>query len=204
MMKKNERIAPIILAAGSSEQLGMPKALANFGGTTAVRIAVKNCAGYERPIVVLGCDAEQVLPGIPRQAKAAINTRWREGQLGSLLCALEQVAADAALLVYPVDHPLLLKRDVSRLVREYRRRGPAEEIVMPRHAGKYGHPILLSPALRSELARAKTTREVVYRIAERLRVFEAGTSAIYEDFHTPESYKKCLREFLDRKRARSR
>lgn len=203
-MKKNEIIAPIILAAGSSEQLGLPKALADFGGTTALRIAVKNCAGYERPIVVLGCDAERVLPKVPRQAKVAINTHWREGQLGSLLCAVEQVAADAALLVYPVDHPLLLNRDVSRLVAEYRRRGPGEEIVMPRHAGKYGHPILLSLALRSELAHASTTREVVYRIPERLRVFEAKTSAIYEDFHTSESYKKCLHKFLARKRARSR
>ena len=200
-MRTSERIAPIILAAGSSEQLGMPKALAHFGGTTAVRIAVRNCAGYERPIVVLGCDAEQVLPEVPRQAEVAINTRWREGQLGSLLCALQQVAADAALLVYPVDHPLLAKRDVSRLVREYRRRGPDEEIVMPRHAGKYGHPILLSPALRSEVARANTAREVVYRIPERLRVFEAKTSAIYEDFDTPESYKRCLRKFLARRRA---
>ncbi|HYL61279.1 MAG TPA: nucleotidyltransferase family protein [Candidatus Methylomirabilis sp.] len=199
-MRKNEKIAPIILAAGSSERFGMPKALARFGGKTAIQIAVENCAGYEMPVVVLGCDAEQVLPEVPRGTKIVVNSQWREGQLSSLLCALEHVAPTAAMLVYPVDHALLVKKDVAQLVKEYRRRRPAEEILMPRYGKQYGHPILLAAALRDELFRAKTARDVVYRIPERLRVFEAQSAAIYEDFHTPETYQECAQEFLVRKR----
>lgn len=199
MMRKNEKIAPVILAAGSSERLGIPRALAQFGTKTAVQIAVENCAGYERPIVVLGCDAEQVFPEVPRTAKAVINANWRDGQLSSLLCALRDVPPSAAILVYPVDHPLLTKRDVTEIVREYRRRESGQEIVMPRYRNKYGHPIILSPALRDELTAAATTREVVYRIPDRLRTFEAETAAIYEDFHTRETYRECLDRFLTRK-----
>ena len=66
---------------------------------------------------------------------------------------------------------------------------------MPRHRGRYGHPIILSPALRNELSTAMTAREVVYRIPERIRVFNAKTSAIYEDFDTPETYLRCRRKF---------
>jgi len=69
---------------------------------------------------------------------------------------------------------------------------------MPRHRGRYGHPIVLSPALRNELLTAITAREVVYRIPERIRVFNARTSAIYEDFDTPEAYSGCLRKFEGR------
>lgn len=197
-MTKRVKIVPIILAAGSSEKLGMPKAIAQFGQKTALQIAVENCFGFERPIVVLGCDAQQVQEALPRTARMVVNQRWREGQLSSLFCALECVPRSAAVLIYPVDHPLLQKNTVAQLVREFRERKAHEEIVMPRHRGKYGHPIILLAALRDELRCAATAREVVYRIPERIRTFESRTSAIYEDFNTPETYRKCLRKFAAR------
>jgi len=194
-MTKHAKIVPIILAAGSSRNLGMPKALAQFGAKTALHLAVENCRGFERPIVVLGCDARRMRPAVPREARVVVNRRWREGQLSSLLCALTRVPRSAAALIYPVDHPLLEKRIVKQLVREFRRRNAPQEIVMPRHGRKYGHPIVISAELRNELSRAETTREVVYRNPERIRVLQVDTSAIYEDFDTPETYRKCLRKF---------
>lgn len=189
------KIFPIILAAGSSKKLGMPKALAWFGDKTAILIAVENCKGLERPIVVLGCDAERVRRKVPRTALVAVNKHWHEGQLSSLLCGLKLVPRSAVVLLYPVDHPLLQERTIQQIVREFRRRKPPEEIVMPRYRRKYGHPIVLSAVLRSELYSAQTTREVVYRFPERVRVFGAKTAAIYEDFDTPDTYRKCLRKF---------
>jgi len=197
-MTKRAKIVPIILAAGSSKNLGMPKALAQFGEKTALLIAVENCFGFERPIVVLGCDAARVRPAVPRAARVVVNERWREGQLTSLLRAMDHVPRAAAVLIYPVDHPLLQKRTVAELVGEFRKREPPEEIVMPRHKQRFGHPILLSAALRDELRRAATAREVVYRIPERIRVFKTKTSAIYEDFDTPDTYRECLRKFAAR------
>jgi CTP:molybdopterin cytidylyltransferase MocA len=197
-MIEREKIVPIILAAGSSEKLGMPKALAQFEKKTALQIALDNCLGLERPIVVLGCDAERVQGGVPRAAWVVVNKQWSKGQLSSLLCAMEWVPQSAAVLIYPVDHPLLQKHAVTQLVGEFRKRNGPEEIVMPRHKEKYGHPIILSAALRGELRHASTAREVVYRIPERIRIFDAGTSAIYEDFDTPETYRKCLRKFAAR------
>jgi molybdenum cofactor cytidylyltransferase len=197
-MTEREKIVPIILAAGSSEKLRMPKAVAKFGKKTALQIAVENCSRLERPIVVLGSDAGPVRTAVPRAARAVVNRRWREGQLSSLLCAMARIPRSAAVLIYPVDHPLLQKHTVTQLVREFRKRKAPEEIVMPRHRIKYGHPIILSAALKDELSRASTAREVVYRIPERIRVFEAGTRAIYEDFDTPETYQRCLRKFTAR------
>jgi molybdenum cofactor cytidylyltransferase len=197
-MNERAKIVPIILAAGSSANVGTPKALALFGEKTALLIAVDNCLGLERSIVVLGCDAERVRGQVPRAAQVVINEKWREGQLSSLLCAMDIVPRSAAALVYPVDHPLLQKQTVTQLVREFRKRTSPEEIVMPRYRGKYGHPIILSASLRDELFGAMTAREVVYRIPERIRIVEARTSAIYEDFDTPESYRKCLTKFAAR------
>jgi hypothetical protein len=40
---------------------------------------------------------------------------------------------------------------------------------------------------------------VIYRVPERIRVFNVRTSSIFEDFSSPESYESCRRKFAKRK-----
>jgi CTP:molybdopterin cytidylyltransferase MocA len=198
-MRKPEKIIPIILAAGSSQALPFPQALAPFGSKTAIEIAVANCSFLGRSLVVLGSDAERILPSVPRSAQVVTNRKWRDGQLSSLQAALENIASDAAFMIYPVDHALIKRNTVEQLVRAFHTRAPSQEIVMPRHKGTYGHPVIVSGAVRSEFFDARTARDVIYRVPERIRVLNVGTSSILEDFHTPESYEKCLRKLTARK-----
>jgi molybdenum cofactor cytidylyltransferase len=194
-----QNFVPIILAAGRSRHLPFPKALATFGGSTALDIAVANCEGLSQPIVVLGSDAELIRLAVPANTKVVMNPNWSEGQLSSLLAALQHVPDHAALLLYPVDHPLLLKETVQRLVSAFCTRTPAQKIAMPRHNGSFGHPVILAAELREELMAATTAREVVYRLPERIQILEAQTSAIFDDFDTPESYRACVQKFEARR-----
>ena len=198
-MRKPEKIIPIILAAGSSHALPFPKALAPFGQQTALEIAVENCSLLGRSLVVLGSDAERILPGVPKSAQVVLNRRWRGGQLSSLQAALRKISGAAAFLIYPVDHALIRRRTVEQLVRAFRSRSASQEIVMPRHKAAYGHPVIVSAAVRPEFFTARTGREVIYRAPERIRVLNVRTNSILEDFHTPESYQECLRKFRTRK-----
>jgi CTP:molybdopterin cytidylyltransferase MocA len=194
-MRKREKIIPIILAAGSSHALPFPKALAPFGRKTALEIAVENCSFLGRSLVVLGSDAKRILPTVPKPAKVVINRKWREGQLSSLQAALRSIDSDAAFLIYPVDLALLRQNTVEQLVRAFRARSASQEIVMPRHKGAYGHPVIISAAVRPEFFESPTAREVIYRAPERIRVVNVRTSSIVEDFNTMESYEECLRKF---------
>jgi CTP:molybdopterin cytidylyltransferase MocA len=198
-MRKREKIIPIVLAAGSSQALPFPKALAPFARKTALEIAVENCSCLGRSLVVLGSDAKRILLRMPKSSEIVINRRWREGQLSSLQAALNSIGSDAAFLIYPVDHVLITRKTVEQLVRAFRARTASQEIVMPRHEGAYGHPVIVSAAVRLEFFEARTAREVIYRVPERIRVVNVRTSSIFEDFHTPESYKGCLRKFRARK-----
>ncbi len=195
-----EKIVPILLAAGSSERLGFPKPLAKFGRKTALAIAAGNCAGLGRPVVVLGCDAAKIRPKVPRGVQTVVNRRWRKGQSSSLVCALEHVPRNAAFLLYPVDQPLLERKTIWQLVRAFRMRGGGEEIVMPRHKRRDGHPVIVAASLRRELERAKTAREVLYRKPRRILIVNVRTRAIIEDFNTLESYRACLRKYLARRK----
>lgn len=198
-MRKPEKIIPIILAAGSSPALPFPKALAPFGEKTALEIAVENCSFLDQTLVVLGSDVDRVLPSVPKSTQVVINHRWREGQLSSLQIALENIPAEDAFLIYPVDHILLKRNTVEQLVRAFHSRSTAQEIVMPRHKGAYGHPVIVSAAVRSDFFNTRTAREVIYRVPERIRVLNVRTSSIFEDFSTPESYESCRRKFTKRK-----
>jgi CTP:molybdopterin cytidylyltransferase MocA len=199
VLSAHQNIVPIILAAGPSPDLLFPKALAIFGEKTALDIAVANCAGLARPIVVLGSDAKLIRRAVPENTKVVMNPRWHEGQLSSLFAALRHVPARAAFMLYPVDHPLLQRKTIQRLVKAFQARKATEMIVMPGHKGSFGHPVILAADLRKEILAAKTAREVVYRAPERIKVLNARTSAIYEDFDTPASYRACVRKFQARK-----
>ncbi|MCU1240288.1 MAG: pcmX [Candidatus Acidoferrum typicum] len=198
-MRNREEIIPIILAAGSSRALPFPKALARFGKKTALDIAVENCSFSRRILVVLGADAQRVLPAVPKSSEVVINRRWREGQLSSLQAALKRIDPDAAFLLYPVDHGLITRKIVAQLVRAFRARSASEEIVMPRRRDADGHPVIVSAAVRPEFLEAGTAREVIYRAPERIRVLNVRTSSILEDFDTMESYEQCLRKFKTRR-----
>jgi CTP:molybdopterin cytidylyltransferase MocA len=191
-----EAIVPIILAGGSSKHLDFPKPLARFGDKTALQLAVDNCREVGRPIVVLGCDSGKIRHAIPDEVQVICNTHWREGQQSSLRCALDHIPASSAFMIYPVDHPLLLRTTVKGLVCAFYRRRKTVKIVMPRHQGRLGHPIIVSAALRGEFFFADTAREIVYRDPQRNLVMPVRTSAIYQDFDTPESYRNCVWQFL--------
>ena len=198
-MRKRENIFPIILAAGPSHHLPFPKPLAIFGGKTALAIAIENCAKLERPLVVLGCDAERVRRAVPRTAQVVLNHGWRRGQISSLRRALKQIPADAAFLIYPVDHPLLKRKTIQQLVRAFRTREESQEIALPLRGSLYGHPAIVSSKLRTEFLTSKTARDVIYRLLSRVRAIEVQTRAIFTDFDTPQSYRLCLRKFRAQK-----
>jgi CTP:molybdopterin cytidylyltransferase MocA len=198
-MRKPDKIIPIILAAGSSPELPFPKALALFGRKTALQIAVENCRALGRPMLVLGSQANRILPEVPKSCQVVMNPNWRKGQLSSLQRALKSIPADAAFLIYPVDHPLLKPGTVAQIIRAFRNRSASQEIVMPRHRKAYGHPVIASAALRPEFIKAQTAREVIYRVPERLRILNVRTSSIFEDFNSQESYERCVRKFKSRK-----
>ncbi len=189
------RVFAILLAAGSSDRLGFPKPLARFGEKTALEIAAANCRGLATPVFVLGSDAALVRRTIPRGARVVVNRRWRSGQLSSLLAGLRKVPRDAAFLIYPVDHPLLTRGIVRRLIGAFERRKASSSIVMPIFGRHAGHPILCSAEIRRELGRARMAREAVYREPSRILKVRMKTEAICKDFDSPSTYYECLRSF---------
>ena len=197
---EEEKIVPIILAAGPRGSLPFPKALATFGRDTALERAVRCCSearGLGPAVVVLGSDADAILAEWKPSAGTIVvrNAKWRSGQISSLRAGLRRVRLSAAFLIYPVDYPLIFPGLLARLWWAYSHRSPGEGIIVPAMDGRDGHPILVAPELRTEFVRAKKARDVVHRQDRPQRILRVGVRdvAIFLDFDSPSTYRLCLR-----------
>lgn len=183
----NSDVVPVILAAGPGARelvIASPartRAHASRRWRNAFEIAVANCRGMARPVVVLGSEACELQPYCPAPGLVVVHRGWRRGQLSSLLAGLRRVRRTAHFMLYPVDLVGLRPRDIWRLLFAFERRKPGQEIFMPQFQGRPGHPVIFSAATRAELGRAKTAREVVYSDPRRLVLVPLRTNAIWKE-----------------------
>jgi molybdenum cofactor cytidylyltransferase len=115
------RVAAVVLAAGASTRLGVPKQLIEFRGESLVRRAARAAgeAGASPVIVVLGADAPSIAQALGGLSSATVtNERWREGLASSLATGIREVQrldaqCDGALLTtadQPLVHGVALRR----------------------------------------------------------------------------------------------
>jgi nicotine blue oxidoreductase len=154
-------IVAVVLAAGAGRRMGGPKALLRIGGESYLARAARILArpGVGSVVAVLGHDAARVRAeaGVPPGVEMVENERYEEGMLSSILRGLEEaerLGADAVLL-HPVDHPLVDPATVDRVVAAL---AGGAVIAVPTHAGRRGHPGGFGraawPALRAAPAEA--------------------------------------------------
>jgi molybdenum cofactor cytidylyltransferase len=197
------KIIPVILAAGNGQRAGSPKALLKIGDQTFVRHILDEfrAAGLQDVIVVLGASAEDVAKELADTgAITVVNSHYQEGQLSSVIAgvnASEQMRADAILL-HPVDHPLIRHELVETLVTCFRETGAP--LILPVFQGRRGHPVLFSAKLFSELKSAPPeigARSVVWAHASEIVEVETQDEGVVANINTPQDYEN-LRSRLHR------
>lgn len=189
-------VGACVLAAGESRRMGTPKALLLAEGRTYLEhlLAAFRLAGIAPRYVVARAVAASLQDACDTHAaRLLVNPDPDRGMLSSLHVCLRAVQESAvgasrldALFVAPVDCPRVLPATIARLAHEFEVSGAP--IVVPRFAGKRGHPTLFSAALFEELLAAPLdlgARAVVWaHAADRLEV-AVDDPAVLEDIDTP-------------------
>ena len=162
------RVASVILAAGDSRRMGRPKALLPLGRKTFLQ-HIMDChltLGTD-PWVVLGRQHRQIRSRLDLAgAHVLVNPDPDRGPLSSLILALETLDGYDGALVHPVDHPLVANSTLHALLRRHFR-SPAC-ILIPRHRGKRGHPVLFPQRFFGELKRAPLNQGARWVVRRRL------------------------------------
>ncbi len=185
------RFAAIVLAAGRSERMQQPKALLPWGDgpLIAYQIAALAAAGCRPIIVVLGHDADAILPFVSHPAAEVVfNPRYAEGRASSLRAGAQAVPDETeAVVVLNVDQPRP-SEVIARLLAEHEAAGAP--ITQPAYRGRRGHPVVISAALLAELRQVTDEslglRAVLRAHATETRLVPIDDPVVTVDLNTPE------------------
>ena len=191
------RVHAIILAAGRGARMGGPKALLTLQGETFLaRVArLLRRPGIDRVTAVLGHEADRVQreAGLAPDVAVVVNARYADGMLTSIVAGLEEAegAGAGAVLVHPVDHPLIDPATVDAVVAAL---GQGATIAVPSHGGHRGHPAGFArgawAALRAA-TREEGARGVLARHPEWIEHLPAGRDCLV-GVNTAEDYARLL------------
>lgn len=191
--------ALVILAAGASTRLGECKALARIGSRSVLeRLRDEGaCFDAHLPLVVTGADHAAIVAANIEGIEIARNERWSLGRTsGAQLAARMRPNLDACFA--PVDVPLVPRAVFEVLARAWSEAGsPARGWLAPRHAERFGHPIVVGRALLEELAEFGPDQPLSMLRARAAAVFsvDVESESVLDDLDT--------RDDLARLRSRS-
>jgi len=193
-------IVAVVLSAGESSRMGEPKALLPIDGETFIEriVAALKQSGLERIIVVLGFNAEEMRREIQHlPVEIVVNPDYQQGQLTSLQAAIRHLEADShcdAMLVHLVDHPYIDPVLVRAMLQHFA--ASKNLIVVPRHQGKRGHPVIFARALFAELLDApldQGAKAVVNAHRDETLEIDTEDVGITLDIDTPELYRQHVK-----------
>jgi molybdenum cofactor cytidylyltransferase len=193
-------IIAVVLSAGESSRMGRPKALLPIGGQKFIEriIRVIGQSRVGRTIVVLGHHADELRGQIEHlPIQIVVNPDYQRGQLSSLQAAIRYIKNDDrcdGMLVHLVDHPFIDVPLVDVLIETFYE--TKKLIVVPRHKGKRGHPVIFSRDLFEELLNApidQGAKAVVNAHREETLEIEWQDQGITLDIDTPELYRQHVR-----------
>jgi molybdenum cofactor cytidylyltransferase len=183
----------IVLAAGESKRMKVPKMLLPFNGKTMIEKVIENVIRSEvfRTLVVLGSKRDEILGSISHlPVNHCYNGEYTKGMLSSIQCGFKNLPASFdAVLVFPGDQPFIEPEVINQIIVAYRETGKG--IIIPVHRKKRGHPILISNRYRDEINSLEENEGL--RSLSKMHqkdVFEIRTNSpgILKDFDTKEDY----------------
>lgn len=208
-------IVAVVLAAGRSRRLGHPKPLLPCRQKTFLEAVLETVAASraDEARIVLGHRAQTIRRELGlKEGTFVVNPDYDAGMLSSVQCGIRTLAgATRAFLIWPVDHPLVARATVDKLVDEFL--ATEASVVLPVYEGKRGHPVLFHAALAAELMNAAArqgARAVVHAHAHDRIEVPVGDCGVVTDIDTPEVYERVFGRTVpawpgrDRSEARTR
>jgi molybdenum cofactor cytidylyltransferase len=145
----------VILAAGASTRLGRPKQLLPWQGKTLLQHAVQTALSITtRPVVVTGCNADQLVAGLNNeQVHIVFNPDWEQGIASSirigLQALLDRTPPPDQVIFMVCDQPFVSPGLLLDLINE--RQKSQKSIIASSYAGTLGIPALFDQSMFSQL-----------------------------------------------------
>jgi molybdenum cofactor cytidylyltransferase len=189
------KIAAVVLAAGQSRRMGANKLVLTLEGKPVVR-HVLDAIGRSRietAFVVLGHEAEQVRAALAQaDARFVVNRDFDGGLSTSLKAGLAALPPDVdGAMIFLGDMPDIDPALIDRMIEAFDP-GRMQAIVVPKRAGRRGHPVLWGkgffPLLQQETQGDAGAKHLIGQYADWVAEIEAEDDGVLVDLDTPEAF----------------
>jgi molybdenum cofactor cytidylyltransferase len=194
-------ISAILLAAGESKRMGLPKQLLTWQGKNLLQHSLESLinSAADEIILVLGHEADQIqetLPELP--IKIVVNPDYKQGMASSLRRGLLAIdPGSEAFLVLLGDQPGIGPEIINTLIRAFRQAERKRGIVRPVYRGKRGHPVLISTRYLKEALQLRGdvgARRILMDHPEDILEIEITSDVILRDIDTPDEYQEYTKQ----------
>lgn len=175
-------ISAIVLAAGSARRFGSDKLVADLDGKPLFQHVLDRLGGFgfHEVVVVLRPGSGLSTPGLRRIE----NARADDGIGHSLALGVSSLKPCAAAFVILADMPFL-PAGIFRLLADAL---PGHDIVLPRHNGQAGHPVLFSHVCFPDLQRLEGDRggrALIDSCTYRVNFIDTDSDGVLRDIDRP-------------------
>jgi molybdenum cofactor cytidylyltransferase len=190
-------ISAILLAAGESKRMGLPKQLLEWQGRTLLQHVLESLikSAADEIILVLGYETDLIKKTLPAlQIKIVINPFYTQGMSSSLRQGL--LAMDPrseAFLVLLADQPGIGPEIINNVIRAFQQAEPKRGIVRPVYRGMRGHPVLIGIQYLQEALQLQGdmgARQILMNHPEDVLEIDVDQDVVLRDIDTPEEYQK--------------
>jgi molybdenum cofactor cytidylyltransferase len=197
-------VVALLLAAGTSERMGTPKALLTWEGQPLLSHQLQQIqrSRITQCVVVLGHDADRLAPLVQAppmrpawKARAVRHPQYLEGKVSSIRAGLTAlVERPDGVMIAAVDQPLdhrLVDALLLAAEEEWEKSEAAgrKTIVLPAFEGRFGHPPLFNGSLMGELMgiseAGQGLKAVVRRRPERVRAVAWDSDDVLVNLNEP-------------------
>jgi molybdenum cofactor cytidylyltransferase len=193
-------IAAVIAAAGQSRRMGRPKQLLPWADRTVIETVVANlgAAGVDQIVCVIGHREDEMRAVLDEStARIVVNQHYADQemlasyQVGMATLSDDDSDASVGTLLALVDQPHVGSEIIQQVV-EAALASP-DNIIIPSHNMRRGHPIFLPRRLWPELLALndhESLRMLLDRNASGIVYVNIESDAILGDMDTPEEYER--------------
>lgn len=189
-------LGAVVLAAGLSTRMGMPKMLMDWGKKKIIEQVVDtlHAAGLSEIVVVTGSLESEIKTILDdRNVTIVINPRFANGEMiHSLQVGLDGFSEgiDAAMVVLG-DQPFIKTETIKKVMDAYMH--GRDYIIMPSVKNRRGHPWIIRKNLWNEVKQIKppdTMRDFFRNYHELIKYVSIDDPAIIQDMDTPDDYQR--------------
>ncbi len=189
---KKMQLSSIVLLAGNSKRMGRPKQHVELAGMTFLQhVAGKLllCREHLQTMIFVGQAGDNASQSLVKGIDGVWveNPSPEDGPLSSIRLALGNIDADSAVLLWPVDHPMIAVSTLKKLIGSWQLQ--PEMIAVPSDGQRRGHPGIYPAWCRQlffEVDPAKGARQIMQMHPQRILHMVTDDPWITRNLNTPE------------------